>query len=93
MIGIDQIVWFVFMTIIVIGILALLWWLIGYCESKLPMPMAWNIVRVVFVIMCVFLLIAILLGLLGHPLVRFGDERRVGIGAPMIFAIRLVAGL
>lgn len=71
MIGIDTIVWFVFVSIIVIGILALLWWLIGYCEGKLPMPMAWNIVRVVFVVLCVFLLIGVLMGLLGHPIVRF----------------------
>jgi hypothetical protein len=70
MVGIDTIICFVFVAIIVIGILALLWWLIGYCEQKLPMPMAWNIVRVVFVVLCVFLLIAILLGLLGHPVVR-----------------------
>jgi hypothetical protein len=70
MVDLSTIVWFVFVAIIVIGVLALLWWLIGYCESQLPMPMAWKIVRVVFVILCVFLLIAILMGLLGHPLVR-----------------------
>ena len=54
-----------------IGVLALLWWLIGYCEANLPMPLAWKIVRVVFVVLCVFLLIAILLSLIGHPIVRF----------------------
>lgn len=37
MIGIDTIVWFVFTAIVLIGVLALLWWLIGFCESKLPM--------------------------------------------------------
>lgn len=71
MVGIDQIVWFVFIAIVIIGILALLWWLIDYCDSKLPMPMAWNIVRVVFVVLIVFLLISILLSMLGHPIVRF----------------------
>jgi hypothetical protein len=70
-VAIETIVWFVFVAIVTIGILAILWWLIGFCESKLPMPMAWNVVRVVFVVMCVFLLIAMLLGLLGHPIVRF----------------------
>ncbi len=70
MIGIETIVWFVFVAIVVVGILALLWFAIGFAESKLPMPMAWNIVRVVFVLLVVFLLIAVLLGLIGHPLVR-----------------------
>jgi len=69
-VGIDQIVWFVFAAIIGVAILALLWYAIGYAESKLPMPMAWNIVRVVFVLLVIFLLISILLGLLGHPIVR-----------------------
>ena len=71
MVGIDTIVWFVFIAIVVVAILALLWWVIGYCETKMPMPMAWNIVRVAFVVLVVFLLIAILLGLIGHPIVRF----------------------
>lgn len=75
MVGIDTIVWFVFFAIIVIAVLALLWWLIGYCESKLPMPMAWNVVRVVFVVLIVFLLIAVLLGMVGHPIVRFDGRR------------------
>lgn len=71
MIGIDTIVWFVFASIIIIGVLALLWWLIGFCETKLPFPMAWNVVRVVFVVLCVFMAIALLLSLFGHPIVRF----------------------
>ncbi len=70
MIGIDQIVWFVFAAIIVVAVLALLWFAIGYAEARMPMPMAWNVVRLVFVLMVVFLLIAILLGLLGHPIIR-----------------------
>lgn len=71
MVGIETIVWFVFGAIIVVGILALLWFAIGYAEAKMPMPMAWNIVRVVFVLLVVFLLIAVLLGMLGRPIVRF----------------------
>jgi hypothetical protein len=71
MVGIDTIVWFVFGAIIVVGILALLWFGINYAESKFPMPVAWNIVRVVFVLLCIFFAICVLLGLLGHPLVRF----------------------
>lgn len=70
MIGIEQIVWFVFAAIIIVAVLALLWYAIGYAEVKLPMPMAWNIVRVVFVILVIFLGISLLLGLLGHPIVR-----------------------
>ncbi len=72
-IDITTIVYFVFGAIIVVAILALLWFAIGYCERKFPdaPPMAWTIVRVVFVLLCVFLLISILLSLLGHPIVRF----------------------
>ena len=76
MIGIDTIVWFVFGAVIIIVILAALWWLIGYCETKLPMPMAWNIVRVVFVVLCVFLLISVLLSLLGYPIITFDGRKR-----------------
>lgn len=72
MIGVETIVYFVFGAIILVAVLALLWWLIWYCESKFPAPaMAWTIVRVAFVVLVVFLLISILLGLLGHPVVRF----------------------
>lgn len=75
MVGIDTIVWFVFGAIVIVAVLALLWFAIGYAESKMPMPMAWNIVRLVFVLMCVFLLIAILLGLIGYPIIRFDGRR------------------
>jgi hypothetical protein len=71
MIDIETIVWFVFVAIVVIAILALLWLAINYAESKLPMPMAWNIVRLVFVLLCVFLLICVLLALIRKPIVRF----------------------
>ena len=70
MVGIDTIVWFVFTAIVVITVLLLDSVCAAMVESKLPMPMAWNIVRVVFVVLVVFLLIAILLGMLGHPIVR-----------------------
>ncbi len=70
-VGIETIVYFVFGAIIIVAILGLLWWLIGYCEGKFPgLPLAWTILRVAFVILVVFLLISILLGLLGHPIVR-----------------------
>ncbi len=70
-VSIETIVYFVFGAIIIVAILGLLWWLIGYYEAKFPsIPMAWSIVRGVFVFLVVFLLIAILLGVLGHPIVR-----------------------
>jgi uncharacterized membrane protein YtjA (UPF0391 family) len=71
MVGIDSIVWFVFVAIVIVAILALLWYAIGYAESAMPMPVAWKVVRVVFVLLVIFLLISILLGLIGHPIVRF----------------------
>ncbi len=73
MISIETIVWVVFAGIIIAAILALLWYAINYVQSKFPMPgfpMGWNILRVVFVLLVVFFLIAVLLSLLGHPIVR-----------------------
>lgn len=80
MVGIGTVVWFVFVAIVVVGILAILWWLIGYCERKMaeagsPMPMVWAVVRVVFVVLCAFLAVSALMALLGYPLVDFGPRR------------------
>ncbi len=70
MIGIDTLVWFVFVTIIAVVVVGILWWLIVYCEQNFPAPMLWKVVRVVFVILCAFFAISILLALMGHPVVR-----------------------
>ena len=70
-VSIEGLVWFVFVAIIVVAILGLLWYAIGYAESKFPqVPMAWNILRVVFVLLVVFFLICVLLAMIGHPIVR-----------------------
>lgn len=71
MVGIETVVWFVFVAVVVVAVLAILWWVIGYGEAKMPMPMAWSIVRIVFVVLCAFLAVAVLLALIGHPIVRF----------------------
>ncbi len=73
MITIEQLVWFVFMAIVVGGIVALLWFAITYAESKLGgPPMFWNILKLIFVLLLIFLLINILLGLLGGtPIIRW----------------------
>jgi hypothetical protein len=71
MIGIESIVSFVFIAIVIAGIMALLWFAIGYGEANMPMPMAWRVVRVVFVVLCIFLAVSILMTLIGHPIVRF----------------------
>ncbi len=72
MIDLMTIVYFVFGAIIVVAILALLWFAIGYAQKSFPSapPMAWTIVRLIFVLLCVFFLICFLLGLLGHPIIR-----------------------
>lgn len=70
MVGIDTIIWFVFFAIIVVVIAGLLWWVIGYCESNFPMPLAWKCVRVGFVVLCAFAAITFLLHFTGHPVVR-----------------------
>jgi hypothetical protein len=75
-ITIESLVWFVFGAIILVAVVALLWFAINYAESNFPAPMAWKIVRVAFVLLLVFVLICILLGLLGHPLIDFGGGPR-----------------
>lgn len=55
--------------IIVIGLIfALLWWLVGYIG--LPAPFA-KVAQVVLAVAAVLFLINILLGIAGHPLVRW----------------------
>lgn len=74
MIGIEDIVRFVFIAIGIAIILGLLWFAIGYGESKFPqLPLVWNGVRVAFVLLVVFLVICIILALIGKPLVRFSS--------------------
>ena len=70
MIGIDTIVWFVFIAIILVLVIAILWWLLNYCETQFPAPLAWKVIRVIFVVICAFIAIAVLLGLLGHPIIK-----------------------
>ncbi len=78
MISIETLVWFVFGAITAVAVLALLWYAIGYAEAALPMPMAWNIVRVVFVLLVIFLLISVLLSFFGHPIIDFHGHERIG---------------
>lgn len=54
-----------------VAIIALLWFAIQYAEQNFPAPLVWKCVRVVFVLLVVFFLIAVLLSLIGHPVVRF----------------------
>lgn len=59
----------VLIWLIVIGlIIGLLWWLIGYIGLPAPFDKA---ARVVVAIVAVLLIINVLLGLTGEPLVRF----------------------
>jgi len=58
------------MYIIVAGLVFwLLWWLVGYIG--LPEPFK-KVANVILAVAAVFVLISILMGLAGHPIVRFG---------------------
>lgn len=70
MITLTTLVWFVFFAIIAVVIVALLWYAINYAEAQFPAPVAWKIVRLIFVLLIIFFLICVLLGLLGHPIIR-----------------------
>lgn len=53
-------------------VLGLLWFLIGYVEAQgLGPPVMFKVIRIVFIILVVLLLISVLLGLAGHPVVRW----------------------
>ena len=72
MIGIETLVWVVIYMLIGGLVLGLLWWLIGYVESQgLGPPVMFKVIRVIFAILVVLVLISILLGLSGYPIVRF----------------------
>ncbi len=78
MIGIGDLV-YVIVGLLVGGlILALLWWLVTYCEAQFPgFPLLFKFIRIVFVILVVLLLISILLGMLGYPVIRFHEPGAV----------------
>jgi hypothetical protein len=59
------------LQLVVVGtIFFVLWWALG----KIGLPEPFNkIATVLIVVLCAIFIINILLGLLGHPLVRFSD--------------------
>lgn len=68
MIDITTVVSVIF-TLIICGLVFwLLWWLVGYVG--LPEPFN-KVARVILAVCAVFVLIGILLGLAGHPVVRW----------------------
>ena len=69
MITLDTLVRYTFFAVIATVVAALLWWAITYAEAQFPAPVAWKVVRLVFVLLCVFLCVAVLLSLLGRPVV------------------------
>jgi hypothetical protein len=71
-ISIETVVAFVLYLIVVALVFGLLFWLLTYCESQFPNAMPFfKVGRIVLVILAVFVLIGIILGLAGHPIVRF----------------------
>ena len=72
MIGIETLVYAVVFMLIGALIVGLLWFLINYVESQgLGPPLVFKIIRVVFIVLIVLVLISILLGLIGHPVIRW----------------------
>ena len=77
MIDLRDLVIFVFAALVGAGIIALLWFAITYAESKFGgPPMFWNVIKVVFVLLIVFILINFLLELMGAtPIIRIRAAR------------------
>jgi hypothetical protein len=72
MIGADQVVFWVLGALVFIAIVGLLNYLIGYLGANVPgmAPYIW-IAKVVLVVAVVLVLIGALLGLSGHPIIRW----------------------
>ena len=68
MIGIDTLVATIFYLVVVGVIFFLLNWLVDYVA--LPAPFA-RVAKVLLAVCAVFIVIGVLLGLVGHPLVRW----------------------
>jgi hypothetical protein len=71
-VSLEGIVTFIVYLLIAVVVLGLLWWLIGYVEAQgWGPPQAFKVIRVIFVVLIVLLCIAILMSLIGHPLIEF----------------------
>jgi asparagine N-glycosylation enzyme membrane subunit Stt3 len=71
-IGIAEIVWLMVYLLIAAVILGLVWWLIGYIEKQgFGPPIAFKVIRIVFVVLVVLFVIGMLLSFAGFPIVRF----------------------
>lgn len=68
MISVGDVVSSLFFLIIVGLVFWLLWWLMDYCGLPAPFD---KVARVVLAVCAVFVLIGILLGLAGHPVMRW----------------------
>lgn len=56
--------------LIVLGVIfGLLWWLVGYCALPAPFD---KVARVILAIAAVIVLISVLMGMAGHPIVSWG---------------------
>jgi hypothetical protein len=67
MISVEQLIMVVVYLLIVGLIFGLLWWLIDYCAIPEPFNKA---ARVVLAIIAVLIIISLLLGMVGHPVIR-----------------------
>lgn len=55
--------------VIVLGVIFwLLFWLVGYCALPAPFD---KVARVVLAILAVFVIISVLMGFTGHPIIRW----------------------
>jgi hypothetical protein len=68
MISIEMVVQVIVYLICVGAIFGLLWWLIGYCGIPEPFN---KFARVFLAVCAVLILIGILLGIAGHPIIRW----------------------
>lgn len=73
-ISIEQVVSFVVYIIVIGLVFGLLFWLLVYCEGQFPSALPFfKFGRIVLVILAVLVLIGVILGLAGHPIVRFSS--------------------
>ncbi len=71
-VSIETVVWFVLYILGAGLIFGLLMWLIGYCEREFPNSQPFpKFARIALVVLTVIVLIFIVLGLIGHPILVF----------------------
>lgn len=75
MFTIESVVWTILYLIGMAAIFGLLYYAISYAEANFPNAgPIWRFARIFLVIAACFILIFLILGMMGHPIIRFAER-------------------